>query len=55
MYHPASHLVYAVGGSDVSTTIINGRVLMKDRQLLAMDVEEVMGEAHEIAAKIRDL
>jgi 5-methylthioadenosine/S-adenosylhomocysteine deaminase len=55
MYHPASHLVYAVGGSDVSTTIINGRMLMKDRQLLAMDVEEVMGEAHEIAAEIRDL
>jgi 5-methylthioadenosine/S-adenosylhomocysteine deaminase len=55
MYHPASHLVYAVGGSDVSATIINGRVLMKDRQLVAMDVEEVMGEAHEIAAEIRDL
>ena len=53
MYHPASHLVYAVGGSDVNTTVINGQVLMHDRRLLQMDPEPVMAEARRIAAEIR--
>jgi 5-methylthioadenosine/S-adenosylhomocysteine deaminase len=35
MYHPASHLVYSVGGSDVTTSVVNGRLLMQDRKLLA--------------------
>lgn len=52
MYHPASHLVYAVGGSDVNTTIINGRVLMNDRRLLSMDIEQVMADARQIADEI---
>jgi len=55
MYHPVSHLVYAVGGSDVSTTIVNGRVLMQDRRLLTMDLEKVMADARQIAAEIRSL
>ncbi len=53
MYHPASHLVYAVGGSDVSATIVNGRVLMQDRRLLHMDLESVMADARRIADEIR--
>jgi 5-methylthioadenosine/S-adenosylhomocysteine deaminase len=53
MYHPASHLVYAVGGSDVSATIVNGRALMKDRQLLHMEQEKVMADARRIAKEVR--
>ena len=53
MYHPVSHLVYAVGGSDVTTTVVNGRVLMQDRRLLHMDLEQVMAEARRIAGEIR--
>ena len=53
MYHPVSHLVYAVGGSDVTTTVVNGRVLMQDRRLLHMDLEQVMAEARRIAGRIR--
>ncbi len=53
MYHPASHLVYAVGGSDVSTTVVNGRVLMKDRRFLHLDLEQVMADARQIALEIR--
>ena len=30
MYDPVSHLVYATRGDDVRTTIVNGKVLMKD-------------------------
>src|SRR5471030_1409793 len=33
MYDPVSHLVYVTRGDDVRTTIVNGKVLMKDRLL----------------------
>ena len=32
MYDPLSHLVYVTRGDDVRTTIVNGKVLMRDRQ-----------------------
>ena len=54
LYRPTSHLVYAVGGSDVDTTIINGRVVMENRQLLSLDVEEVMDAVNRIAVEIGD-
>ena len=53
MYHPVSHLVYAVGGSDVNATVVDGRVLMKDRRLLHMDLEKIMTDARQIAQAIR--
>ena len=34
MYDPVSHLVYVTRGDDVETTIVNGRVLMRDRKVL---------------------
>ena len=52
LYRPTSHLVYAVGGSDVDTTIINGRVVMENRQLLSLDVDEVMDAVNRIAVEI---
>ena len=54
MYNPVSHLVYAVGGGDVSTTIIGGRVLMKDRQLTHLDLAKIMADARQIADQISD-
>jgi 5-methylthioadenosine/S-adenosylhomocysteine deaminase len=54
MYHPISHLVYAVGGGDVSVTIVGGRLLMKDRQLMHLDLEKIMADARQIADKIRE-
>jgi 5-methylthioadenosine/S-adenosylhomocysteine deaminase len=53
MYHPASHLVYAVNGGDVNTTVVNGNVLMRDRKLLNMDLEKVLRDARQIAEAIR--
>jgi 5-methylthioadenosine/S-adenosylhomocysteine deaminase len=53
MYNPVSHLVYAAKGSDVSTSIINGIVVMEDRQLLSLDLEKVMGDMEKIADDIR--
>ncbi|MBU2499296.1 MAG: amidohydrolase [Proteobacteria bacterium] len=52
MYNPYSHLVYAARGNDVSHAIINGRLVMEERRLLTMDLDEVMARAREKAAKV---
>ncbi len=54
MYNPYSHLVYSANGSDVSATIIDGKVVMKDRQLLTMDVDRVMDEVIALAFEIKE-
>jgi 5-methylthioadenosine/S-adenosylhomocysteine deaminase len=53
MYNPVSHLVYAARGSDVSTSIINGRLVMEDGRLLSLNLERVMGDVENIAEEIR--
>lgn len=40
-------LVYCVKGEDIQDTIINGRVVMRDRQLVTMDEEEILNLAQE--------
>jgi len=53
MYNPYSHLVYSATGSDVSHSIIDGRVVMRRRKLLTLDVESVRDEVQKIASAIR--
>jgi 5-methylthioadenosine/S-adenosylhomocysteine deaminase len=53
MYDPLSHLVYTTRGDDVRTTIVNGRVLMRDRHVLTLDEPAVLAEAREFAVKVR--
>lgn len=53
MYEPLSHLVYVTRGDDVRTTIVNGRVLMRDRRVLTLSESEVLAEARRIAADVR--
>ncbi|MBW2100409.1 MAG: amidohydrolase family protein, partial [Deltaproteobacteria bacterium] len=52
MYNPYSHVVYAVRGSDVAASIINGKVVMEEGRLLTMDMEKVMEEVRKIAQQI---
>lgn len=54
MYDPISHLVYATRGDDVRTTIVNGKVLMKERQVRTLNRESVIADARRLAAKVRD-
>jgi len=44
-----SHLAYAARGSDVRHTVCDGQVLMRDRELLTLDLDAVMREASEHA------
>ena len=53
MYDPISHLVYVTNGSDVQMTIVNGRVLMRDRKVLTLDERAVLSDARAWVAKVR--
>jgi 5-methylthioadenosine/S-adenosylhomocysteine deaminase len=53
MYDPVSHLVYTTRGDDVRTTIVNGRVLMRDRKVLTLDEAAVLAEARAWAPKVQ--
>lgn len=53
MYNPYSHIVYAARGDDVHHCVINGKVVMEDRTLLTIEVEEVIARAKQKAALVR--
>jgi 5-methylthioadenosine/S-adenosylhomocysteine deaminase len=53
IYDPISHLVYVAHGDDVTTTIVNGRVLMRDRKVLTLDVPAVLKDARAAADQVR--
>ena len=54
MYNPVSHLVYSSRGDDVRTTIVNGKVLMRDRKVTTLDERAVLAEARSWAVKVKD-
>ncbi len=49
-----SHLVYAAQPGDVCATIVNGRVLMRERELLTIDLDETIAKATESARRLFD-
>jgi 5-methylthioadenosine/S-adenosylhomocysteine deaminase len=53
VYDPVSHLVYVTRGDDVRTTIVNGRVLMKDGRLRTLDRAAVIRAANSLAHSVR--
>lgn len=62
-YHPNTplttgnlpwHIIFGFQQSMVTTTIVGGKVLMKDRELLTLDEEEISAKAREIAPKVWD-
>jgi len=53
LYHEYSHLVYAAGGADVDTVMINGRLVMRNRRLLTIDESEVIARVRQIAGRIK--
>ncbi|GAA3412570.1 amidohydrolase [Paenibacillus hodogayensis] len=49
-----SLLAYGADGSDVDTTIVNGRILMRGRQLLTINEEELYRQVSRRAKRITD-
>ena len=52
LYNSYSQLVYAARGADVKTSIINGKIVMKDRNLLTIDLQTAMKKVHAVASDI---
>jgi 5-methylthioadenosine/S-adenosylhomocysteine deaminase len=47
--NPISHLAYSAEGSDVSTVICNGKILMREKEVLVLDEVEVLAMAENAA------
>ena len=52
LYNCYSQLVYAACGADTKTSIIGGKIVMRDRQLLTIDVDRAMKNVRAIASGI---
>lgn len=48
------HIIFGMTGRSVDTTIINGKVLMKDRILLNIDEESILAKSREMSNKLWD-
>jgi 5-methylthioadenosine/S-adenosylhomocysteine deaminase len=53
MYDAVSHLVYVSHGDDVRNTIVAGRILMRDRQVLTLKKADVLRDARAMAERVR--
>jgi len=42
MYNPVSHIVYTAQGSDVRDVMIAGRILVRNKNLLTLDLEDIL-------------
>ena len=51
-HDPAANLVYSVRASDVQTVICDGKVLMRDRELLTLDKAEIIARVGESMARL---
>lgn len=60
-YHPTTpltqgnfpwHIIFGVDGTGVDTTIVGGRVLMRNKKLLTLDEEEICAKSRELAGRL---
>jgi putative selenium metabolism protein SsnA len=49
-----SHILFGVTGRHVDTTIVNGKVIMKDRVLINIDEDALLAKSRELAQKVWD-
>jgi 5-methylthioadenosine/S-adenosylhomocysteine deaminase len=52
IYNPYSQIVYDLKGGDVSTTIVNGKIVMRDRRILTLNETQVLAKAEEYRRRI---
>ena len=53
MYNAASSLVYAASGNDVTHSVINGKLVMEDRKLLTLDLDEIIARSREKSVQVK--
>ncbi|MBW3671663.1 MAG: amidohydrolase [Acidobacteria bacterium] len=55
VYSVESAVVYAANGSDVTHTIVDGKVLMRDRKLLTLDLPEILAAAERYRESVLEI
>ena len=53
MYNPVSHIVYAAQGSDVRGVMVAGKILVRNKNLLTIDVEDVLERLTRLSGSIK--
>ena len=54
VHDPLATLVYSCDQENIATVVINGRVVMQDRQVVTIDEEGVLSKAVNIARRLKD-
>lgn len=52
-YNLYSHLIYGASPADVCHTMIHGKMVMQNRQMLTLEEEKVKSKVRQIAQQIR--
>lgn len=52
LYNIPSHLIYTARGADVIHSVIDGKIVMKDRELTTLDEKEVVSKMNELRNKV---
>jgi len=53
LFHPESHIVYAVKGSDVRHVMVAGNLLVRDGRLTRLDLDDILDRANAIGEEIQ--
>ncbi|MDD5232328.1 MAG: amidohydrolase [Syntrophales bacterium] len=53
LYREYSHLVYAAKGDDVRDVIINGRIVMENKQIRTLDEDKIISKVISIAEEVK--
>jgi 5-methylthioadenosine/S-adenosylhomocysteine deaminase len=53
LYDPVSHLVYVTRGDDVRDTVVNGRVVMRNRKVLTLDETAILREGRSWGERVK--
>jgi 5-methylthioadenosine/S-adenosylhomocysteine deaminase len=54
MYNPVSHIIYTVQASDVRDVIVSGRILVRDQNLLTLNLEDTLKKIAAISRMIKE-
>jgi 5-methylthioadenosine/S-adenosylhomocysteine deaminase len=53
MYNPVSHIIYAAQGSDVRDVMVAGKILVRNKNLLTVDLEDILERLARLSKRIK--
>lgn len=53
MYNPVSHIVYSATGPDVRDVLVSGKITVRDRKILSLNIDDIMDKVNLLGAGIK--